>query len=262
MILIRNKDIKLAGKFFLSLLPAVFLFPLCLQAAENDSPQLPAGERLIYKITWLKIPVGYGEISVGEKTMFNGRAVYPVSGKIETNSVLSKIFPTHDWARSWIDAETLESLRFEKKIDELFINTHERMTFDAAANKGYFESFKKGGRKNEFPVTAPAHDVLSVFYWVRRQSFGGSGPVQTTLYADQKKWRLTVDVLEKQILKHNGEKIETLRVEPHTVVDGKEIRNQAWLNITDDARHLPIRLVYKAIFGSVVGTLVDSAQES
>ena len=147
--------------------------------------KIPVGERLVYKITWLKIPVGYGEIFAKEKTTLRGREVFHIVGRVNTNKVLSKIFPMHDEIHSWIDAETLESLQFEKQIDELFIDTREKMTFDAANKKGVFESLKTGEKK-EFPVTAPIQDVLSVFYWTRRQKLTPGIPVTTSVYADQK----------------------------------------------------------------------------
>ena len=99
--------------------------------------KVPVGERLVYKITWLRIPVGWGEIWVKEETELGGRKVIHVVGKVDTNKILSKIFPMHDEAHSWIDAQTYESLQFEKVIDEFLIHAHERSFFDAAARRGH-----------------------------------------------------------------------------------------------------------------------------
>src|SRR3989338_5534168 len=162
--------------------------------AEEAPPAIPVGEHLVYKITWLRIPIGIGEVWAKEKTTLNGREVYHIVGKIETNKVLSKIFPMHDEAHSWIDAETLESVQFEKKVDELRTHAHERLIFDRQAKKGRYESFITGERY-EFPVTVPVHDVFSAMYWARRQKAVPGTPLKTVLCADQKDWALTIHII-------------------------------------------------------------------
>lgn len=224
--------------------------------AEAAHEGLPVGERLEYTITWLGIPVGIGAIEVKEKTQLNGREVYYVVGMIETNKVLRKIFPVHDEAHSWIDAKTFESLQFEKKIHELFIDAHERTVFDAAKGKGYLESFKTALKK-EFDVKVPVHDVISTFYWARRQTLTQGSSNKIVLTADQKNWTLELDVRREESVKIHGKKIKTIRVEPHTVVEGVEKRGKAWFNVTTDASHTPIRIAYKAPFGRMVGTLKE-----
>jgi hypothetical protein len=225
------------------------------------SQQIPLGERLIYKISWLRIPVGFGELEVKEKTVLNGHPVFYVVGGIETNKVLSKIFPIHDKAYSWIDAETFESLQFEKTIDELIIKTHEKMVFDRENKKGHFESFKTGEKK-EFSIPVPVHDVLSAFFWARRQVLAPGKSAKVVLTADQKNWTLEVRGLRYEQIKLDGDKIETLRVEPTSVVDGVEKKGKAWFNITTDAKQVPVKIVYKTPAGKIVGTLMtDSPKE-
>ena len=151
-------------RFFLKVRIPLILFIawMGLTASTPQGSGIPLGERLEYKITWLRIPVGIGEIWAKEKIMLAGREVIHVVGVIKTNKVLSKIFPMLDEAHSWIDAKTFESVQFEKKVDELFLHAHERMIFDPARKKGYFESFATGLKK-EFDITTPVHDVLSAF---------------------------------------------------------------------------------------------------
>lgn len=215
------------------------------------------GERLVYKITWLKIPVGIGEVWVKEKTTLGGREVIHVAGSIETNKVLNKIFPMHDEAHSWMDARTFESVQFEKNVDEPFINEHDRTVFDREKGKGYLESFKTG-KKSEFKVAVPVHDVLSAFFWARRQVSDPDQTVQIVLTADQADWELEIPGFSRETVKIDGNKIPTLRVEPVTRSGGKERRGKAWFNVTTDASRKPVRIVYKAPFGRVVGTLIET----
>jgi hypothetical protein len=234
-----------------------------LQAGHESVPAIanlqpgqvvPLGERLVYKVTWLGIPVGTAELAVKEKIELHGRDVFHVVGIIETNKVLSKIFPLHDEAHSWIDAETFESIQFEKKINELAIKAHHRTVFDAQKAKGYFEAVDTGEKKI-FDVMVPVHDVLSVVYWARRQVLGTGMSVKAVLTADQKDWALELAGLRFEKIKLQGKKVPTLRIEPNTIVEGEERRGKAYINLTRDASQVPVRIVYKAPVGNLTGTL-------
>lgn len=215
---------------------------------------LPLGERLVYKISWLGIPVGVGELWVKERAQLDGREVIHIVGTIRTNKVLKTIFPMHDEAHSWIDAETFESVQFEKQVHELLIKAHERMVFDSSKQKGYFESFKTGV-KNEFDITTPVQDAVSVVYWARRQALVPGASVKTVISCDQQQWAVEVNVVRREPVRLRGKKVDTLRLEPVTWVEGVERRGRAWINVTTDASQTPVRIGYKAPFGSVIGTL-------
>lgn len=225
------------------------------------SQEMPLGEKLVYKITWLRIPVGHGQIEVVEKTTLKGRDVYVVEGQVQTNAVLSKIFPMKDIAKSWIDAETQASVQFEKKVDELLLHQHERVVFDAAKAQGYYESFRTGEKK-EFDIKTPPHDVVSAFYWARRQPLQVGESAQTVLSADQADWELTVTARKIEELEIHDRKIKTIRIDPNTRIGDTEKKGRAWFHVTADAARIPVRIVYKAPFGKVVGTLVESKEPS
>lgn len=224
-----------------------------------ESPQI--GEHLKYKITWLKIPIGYGDLWVKEKVKLNGRDVIHVVGTLETNKVLRKIFPIKDEARTWMDAETFESLQFEKKIHEPFIDTHEKMVFDAKAGKGYFESLKTG-HKNEFKVRPPAHDVFTAFFWARRQALQIGESAKMVLIADQKEWELTVLAKKVEKIKIDGLKIEVVRMDPTSVTEGETKKGKARFFFTNDASRTPVKIIYKAPFGKMVGILIVPKKET
>jgi len=230
-------------------------FSVLSSARAEETPVPPViGERLEYKITWLGIPVGTGELWVKEKTTLGGREVIHLTGSIKTNKVLRKIFPMNDIADSWIDAKTLQSLQFEKNVNELREKAHERMVFDAGSKKGHYESFTTG-KKHDFNITVPVHDVFSAIYWVRRQPLVPGETLKTVVIANQVDWALDVKVLRTEKVKVNGEKTETFRANLDTVSEGVERIGRAYINITTDASRIPVRLGYKAPFGSVIGTL-------
>ncbi len=233
--------------------------PLASLHAEDASlaraETLPLGERLHYKIKWLGISVATADVWVEEKIQLNGREVYHIVARLDTNSFLSKIFPMHQELQSWIDAGTLESVQFERNLTGL-VKRHEIMTFDGKKKKGYFESYKTG-KKNEFDLTAPVHDFLSVLSLARRQKFSLEEPVNVVITCDQKDWALNLHMTKKEKLKYDGKETETLLLEPIAVVEGVEKRGRAWINLSDDESKKPLKFIFKAPFGYVVGTLKE-----
>jgi hypothetical protein len=219
-------------------------------------PSIPLDEKLVYDIFWLGFRVGTGEVWVKEKTLVDGRETFHVVGSARANAFLAGIYPVEDEAQSWIDAETLESIRFEKKTREGSKRTHQRDEFDGRSGKGRHESFTTGEKKT-FDVAVPAHDILSAFYWVRRQPLEPDKPVTTVLSSDQKKWTLEVRVLRRQVEELRGQGVvDAFVVEPKTVVNGvPEKRGQAWVYLKNDARRTPVYVKFNTPFGAVAGVL-------
>lgn len=220
-------------KIFLLLL--AFLFSG--RPADCAEAGIPLGERLVYHMSWLGVPIGTAELWAKEKTTMNGKEVFHVVGIMQTNKFLSAIFPVHDEIHSWIDAETLTSIKFEKKISEGKTRSHESMEFQK-----------------------PAHDVISAFYWVRRQQLTPGQSVRTVVTADRKEWALELVVLKRETLELRGwDPVDTLLVEPRSRVAGlPEKKGKSLMNLSDDSSKKPVRITYKAPFGRIAGILILS----
>ena len=222
----------------------------------EPSQQIPLGEHLVYDVSWFGIHVGYGELEVRERTELNGRPVYHVVATARTNEFLSKIYPVEDVVHSWIDAETFQSVQFEKKVSEGFYRAHERVIYDEAKRKGYYESLKNGTKK-EFDVSVPVHDAIGVFYWVRRQTLQPGKPLATTVNNGEKDYGLEVDVLRREQKELRGRGvIDTLLVEPKTRYQGLlDKRGRVRVSLKNDASRTPVVVAFQTPFGPIVGVL-------
>lgn len=209
--------------------------------ANCSEADIPLGERLVYNMSWLGVPIGTAELWAKEKTTINGKEVFHVVGILQTNKVLSVLYPVRDEIHSWIDAETLASVKFEKKISEGRTRVHEIVEFQK-----------------------PAHDVISAFYWVRRQPLTPGQTVRTAVIADGKEWALEVAVLKRQTMTFQGwGLVDTLLVEPKSRVEGLPgKRGKSLINLSDDASKNPLRITYKAPFGHIAGLLVRNGASS
>ncbi len=219
------------------------------------SAQFPAGERLHFEITWIGVPVGVGDLRVRRKMILGGREVYHVVGIVRTTEFLYKIYPVNYVAQCWIDAKTFESVRFRKRISEGAKRQNEITYFDGAGG-GRYESFRTGEKKT-FRTSVPVHDAFSSFYWARRQDLGPGKSAQTVVSADQKDWGLRVDGLKRETLEPHGQgSVDAILVTPVTREAGRpEKKGRSWFHLSADPSRKPVRLTFKAPFGTVEAKL-------
>ena len=231
-----------------------------VSALTEPLKQIPTGERLVYDVSWMGVPVGFGKLEVRGKERIAGREAYPVVATAQTNKFLSRIYPVHDEVHSWIDAETLQSLQFGKKISEGHYLAEEIVRYDASSGKGVQESAKNGSRK-EFDISVPVHDVISAFYWARRQELSPGKSVRTTVNNGGKDYELEVAVLRRETKELRGRGVaDVLLVEPKTRLEGiLDRRGRVWVHLKNDRSRTPLLITFKTPFGPVVGILKEDA---
>ncbi len=217
------------------------------------------GERLVFKVSWMGIPVGFGSLEVKERTTTHGRAAYHVVALAGTNEFLSKIYPVHDEIHSIFDAEDFRSFEFSKTLKEGRYRADEKIVFDHAAKKGHYESFLNKGKKT-VEITTGSKDLVSAFYWFRSQAVNVGDSLKTSVSSQEKEWHTEFWVLktETKILRSQGA-FQTLVVEPKTQLKGILYdRGQAWIHFTADQKRIPVWITLKTPFGPVVGVLEDA----
>lgn len=214
------------------------------------------GERLIYDVYWMGVYIGTGDLQVKEKVILNGREAFHVVAVAKTNEFLSKIYPVQDEVHSWIDTQTLQTLQFQKKLSEGFYRADERVSYDAAKKTARYESLKNGSKK-EFPISTPVHDLVSAFYWARRQPLEPGKSLKTVVNGDEKDWDLEVQVLRREMKEIRGHGVvDTILIEPKTRLKGVlEKRGRVWIHLKNDATRVPALITFKTPFGPVVGVL-------
>jgi hypothetical protein len=217
---------------------------------------IPSGEKLVYDVYWMGLHVGFGELTVKEGESLDGKRVYLATAVARTNDALSTIYPVEDVVQSWIDASTFQSLRFGKKASEGRYRAEEIVRFDERAQKGYYESLKNGSKK-EFPIHVPVHDVISAFYWVRRQQLEPGKSFGTVVNNGEKDYSLEVDVLRREEKELRGQGVvDSFLIEPKTRLEGiLEKRGKVWVHLKNDAARTPVLITFKTPFGPIVGVL-------
>ena len=245
------------------LLGLASVFPaVIVRGGEEASPasQLTVGERLSFHGRWLGIPVGHGWIEVQEMAEVGGRQAYHLHAEGHSNDVLSKFYPIHDTIESYVDAQTLQPLRFEKHQREGRYKADEIVTFDYAAGMARYQSLLNGSTK-QIPITPDIQDLLSALYWFRTQPLSPNQPTSIKLYTDEKIYETQIQVqapASLELLKRGT--FRCFVVEPKASFKGLLVkRGRIWAYLTADQHRLPLEAKATTPWGQMSAILDESS---
>ncbi len=246
--------------FWLLTIPPAWADP---GGAEPAGPHPRLGERLTFQGRWLWFPVGTGSIEVKELVTIDGRPAYHIEAQGRTNDVLSTFYPIHDTLHSYLDAETLQPLRFEKDQREGHYRAHEVVVFDPASRIATYRSLLNSSVK-EIELPDRFQDLLSTFYWLRTQPFQPGQSVALNVYTDEKIYdtRFLIGPLESLELLKRGT-FQCLTVELKASFKGVLMeRGRLWAYFTPDAHRLPLLIKATTPWGLMVAVIDNSALPS
>ncbi len=89
----------------------------------------------------------------------NGRRLLAIRARIQTVSVLDKIFPVDDFLESVVDPQTFLPLRFTRRLSEGPLPLHEVTTFDHAALQAHWKHLLRKGFEQDFAIEADTRDA-------------------------------------------------------------------------------------------------------
>jgi hypothetical protein len=247
-----------------NLVPVLFLI-FCASASaatpefpiENPAAKYPAGEVLVYQIHYLGIPVGESRSEIKPVREWEGRRVYEIDVRVRSYPVIDLIYKVRDHHRSFVDAETLESLRYEKVIHEGRRRLEETIVYDPASRKArYLDA--QGKAAFEMEVPEKVQDQLSCGYWARTLALEPGTSVFIPVNADKRNWQMEVKVHETAPLEIEGVgKFQAVRIEPFMEFQGIFIRKgkaEGW--ISRDKWRVPLKMKVKIpVLGTVVAKL-------
>lgn len=220
------------------------------------------GERLSFHGYWLGIPVGHGWVQVKERLELDGRPAYHIEAHGSSNDLLSAFYPIHDEVHSYLDAETLQPLRFEKHQREGHYRADEVVVFDQANAVAHFRSLLNGSEK-EVPLPPHFQDLVSALYWFRSQPIRPHETLTVDLYTDEKIYQTSIEIkpfLQLELLKRGT--FSCVVVEPKASFKGLLVkRGRLWAYLTTDARRLPLLIQATTPWGPMSAVLDQESIE-
>ncbi|OGS38283.1 MAG: hypothetical protein A2506_06800 [Elusimicrobia bacterium RIFOXYD12_FULL_66_9] len=215
-------------------------------------------EKNVFEVSWGLLKVGEATLGVDKIVTFNGRAAYHIVSEARSNSFCDTFYQVRDLNESWLDARTLTSLGYSKKLREGHFFRDEWVLYDRDA--GTFVA-RRTDRNGSFTVrtgTIPARvqDVLSSIYFVRSQELKDGGQIVVDVNTPDN-WPLVVKVMAREQVKTLSGRAASVLVEPAMRHEGlfvqKGKRLRLWLS--DDAARRPLMMKVEVFFGHVTALL-------
>lgn len=189
-----------------------------LSVTRDFLTEIVVGERAEFSFSWLGLVVSKGFVEVKEQIKHRGRDVWHVVVHVKTTRFLDLFFPIRDEYHSFIDVETLQSLRFEKNVLEGKYRADEVVEFDHEHKRGYY--FSRLNKSEKSFETAPViHDPISAVYWFRAKVPLAAGEeITVPVNYEEQNWELRVSMVAKEKLKspEMGERM-AVKVKPYIV---------------------------------------------
>jgi hypothetical protein len=215
------------------------------------------GERLDFRVSWSGLVAGHAAMSVAEDVL-DGRPMWLLTSTTRSTKAIDWFYPVHDRVVSRIDPDTGVPRRID--IDQRHgRRTRVRSTvFDQMARQA--TTFQPGREPVAVETPPDVHDILSCLYYLR--SLPGLDPGETyviDVHEGKKNWRLLVYALEREPVTTPAGTFDTVAVRAEVRFNGVFFdRGDVRIWLTDDVRHVPVKVQIKIRVGSVLAELMDS----
>lgn len=227
------------------------LFLLIPSVGSAEVRAFGPGEVATYSIDYGVINAGEGTFYVLDSIDYDGSRAYHFRTRARSNRFFSAVYRVRDQADSFMDAVTLESRYFNKRLREGDFRRDTEIHFDQEEGMAYFPD----GRQN--PIPPDTQDVLSAFFRVRTMDLEPGMEFDMPTHGDNEMYPLKVKVLrrEEQDTKVFG-RIQCLVVQPFLADDGLfKSEGDLLMWMTDDERKVPVRLRANVPVGAIEATL-------
>jgi hypothetical protein len=176
--------------------------------------------------------------------------------------VLSTFYPIHDVLHSYVDAETLTPLRFEKHQREGRYKSDEVVTFDLTGRKARYKSLLNQSEKT-IDLPDQFQDLVSALYWFRAQPMEPGRPVTLNIYTDEKIYPTEIQVRgpeQLELLKRGT--FPCMIVEPKATFKGLLVkRGRIWAYFTADDHRLPLLVKATTPWGAMSAVITEESLE-
>jgi hypothetical protein len=225
----------------------------------SDYKPLPVfPEKLVFDMSWGLLSVGEATLGVDKIVMFNGRPAYHIVSEARSNSFCDTFYVVRDLNESWLDARTLTSLGYSKKVREGHFFRDEWVLYDRDAGTFVNRRMSRDGSFNVRVGTIPAQvqDILSSIYYTRAQDLPDGGQVRVDVNTPDN-WPLIIKVMKRESVKVGAGRFAAVQTEPGMAREGifvqKGKRLRLWFS--DDAKKTMLMMKAEVFFGNVTASL-------
>ena len=213
------------------------------------------GEVLTFAVQYFNVTGGYATLSVTETTQESGRACLHIQARAKTQAFFETFFKVRDTIDSYIDLQSLAPWRYEKHLHEGGYSADASYVYDQRAHK-----MLEPAKGKQIDIEPETQDVLSCFYRFRNMDLKVGSTVSMPVADDMmKKYTLKIDVLKKERVHSLAGDFDCVEVQPHLLSAGVfQQKGEVFIWVTDDARHIPVKIKSKIAIGSININLQDA----
>lgn len=204
------------------------------------------GERMEYEVRFGRLKVGNAHMEVVALEQMRGRTVWHTAFWVQGGNFLYRV---NDVYESWIDAETLSSLKFVQELNEGGKNTERR--FEIFPERATFIQTNKKDAKEEKSVSNPLDDG-SFLYFIRTIPLVVGETYDFNRYFRPDRNPVRIKVLRKEKIRVPAGSFDAIVIQPVIKTKGIFSENghaEIWLS--DDDRHVMLQLKSRLSFGSL-----------
>jgi hypothetical protein len=204
------------------------------------------GERLEYDVRFGSLRVGNAHMEVVALDNLRGRPAWHTAFWVQGGNFLYRV---NDVYESWMDTETLSSLRFVQELEEGGKNTERR--FEIYPERAVFIQTSDQPATEQPSVSQPLDDG-SFLYFVRTIPLVVGRTYDFNRYFRPDRNPVRIRVLRKERIKVPAGTFDAIVIQPVIKTKGIFSENghaEIWLS--DDDRHIMLQLKSKLSFGSL-----------
>jgi hypothetical protein len=220
------------------------------QAVAPDSKRavvpFGVGERMEFEVRFGRLKVGNAHMEVVALENLRGRTAWHTAFWVQGGNFLYRV---NDVYESWIDAETLSSLRFVQELEEGGKNTTRK--FEIYPERSIFIQTNKKEWKEEPSVSNPLDDG-SFLYFIRTIPLEVGRTYDFNRYFRPDRNPVRIKVLRKERVRVPAGTFNAIVIQPVIKTKGIFSENghaEIWLS--DDDRHIMLQLKSRLSFGSL-----------
>ena len=204
------------------------------------------GERMEYDVKFGALRVGNAHMEVVALDNLRGRPAWHTAFWVQGGNFLYRV---NDVYESWMDAESLSSLRFVQELEEGGKDIERR--FEIYPERAVFVQTSKKPLKEEKSVSQPLDDG-SFLYFIRTIPLEVGQTYDFNRYFRPDRNPVRIRVLRKERVKVPAGTFDAIVIQPVIKTKGIFSENgHAELWLTDDERHIMVQLKSKLSFGSL-----------
>lgn len=217
-------------------------------------PCLPfVGETLVFSVGWEFINAGTASLQV--RSPKSGQ--YRIHTAVRTNAFLDMFKKVRDTiiAEGVCQNSMMRSTRFVLQQQERSYHAKKITVFD---RKQGVVRYTEHGKTDVYPVSLKYQDVMDAFFMVRNMDLHTGQVIHLPIFDSRKSYDVAIHIgtKTKRIRAPWGERVACISIEPQLKTAGifsSQGKVKIW--VTDDARHIPLKLIAKIKIGHIIGRL-------